>query len=87
MAASRSNVGLMDDDDESLEGSDDEDDYSDNEPSDNDIVDFDMKELDFNVTICSYRQISCFAQTLQLVVHHFDEVTTFKDLLFRISFW
>lgn len=32
VTAFRSNVGLMDDDDDSLEGSDDEDDYSDSEP-------------------------------------------------------
>ena len=40
-----------------------------------------MREVDHDQTLSLYRRVSCFAHTLQLVVHQFDHLTTSKWLL------
>ena len=38
---------------------------------------------DHKVTFSSFKRVSCFAHTLQLVVNKFDEAATFKDAIKR----
>ena len=42
-----------------------------------DVSDFEEQEVTFN----NFKRVSCFSHSLQLVVHHFDTVTTFNELL------
>ena len=46
-----------------------------------DETDFDVKETDHEITFSSFKRVSCFAHTLQLVVLQFDRATIFKDAI------
>ena len=59
-----------------------EDESDDEEDEDYDESDFDLKERDYEVTF-SFKRVSSFAHTLQLVVNKFDEAATFKDAIKR----
>ena len=45
------------------------------------VTDFEEKESDHEIAFSGLNRISCFAHTLQLVVHKFDQLTEFKALL------
>jgi len=47
------------------------------------VRDFEEKESDHEIAFSKLNRISCFAHTLQLVVHKFDQLTEFKALLTR----
>ena len=42
------------------------------------VSDFDEKEIQHEVAFHDFRRVSCFSHSLQLVVHHFNTVTTFN---------
>lgn len=46
-----------------------------------DVSNFEEQEIHHEVAFHDFRRVSCFSYTLQLVVHSFDTVTTFKGLL------
>ena len=58
-----------DDDDEAL--GDQKDDKS----------DFDVYERDHEISFSPFKRVSCFTHALQLVVHQFDQESTFKDVI------
>jgi len=47
------------------------------------VRDCEEKESDHEIAFSKLNRISCFAHTLQLVVHKFDQLTEFKALLTR----
>ena len=64
-----------------ISGDNDEDDSSDDEEAlddEDDESDFDIKERDHEITFSTFKRVSCFAHTLQLVVLQFNHATTFK---------
>lgn len=87
VAAFKSHFSTIDGDgeDEDIDKSygieDDGDDKSNGIESEAD--EFDDLELDHAITFSSFKRVSCFAHTLQLVVRQFDGIATFKDLLKR----
>ena len=65
-------------------GDEDEDDSDAEEEAlgdEDDESDFDVKETDHETMFSSFKRISCFAHTLQLVVLQFDRATIFKDAI------
>lgn len=58
---------------------DDESDSGEEEEEEDVELDFEAKERDHEVTFSSFKRVSCFAHTLQLVVHKFDQAANFKD--------
>ena len=47
----------------------------------NEAEDFLDRELDYEVDFSSLNRIACFSHTLQLVVHKFGCVDSFKDVM------
>ena len=65
-------------------GDEDEDDSDAEEEAlgdEDDESDFDVKETDHEIMFSSFKRVSCFAHTLQLVVLQFDRATIFKDAI------
>ena len=48
-----------------------------------DVEDFLDREMDHDVEFCSFKRISCFSHTLQLVVSKYDQLDTFEELMKR----
>lgn len=48
-----------------------------------DVSDFEEQEIEHEVAFHDFRRVSCFSHSLQLVVHHFDTVMAFKEVLKR----
>ena len=47
-----------------------------------DEVDFDSQEMDHDLAFIAYlKRASCMSHTLQLIVHKFDEIKSFKRVL------
>ena len=67
VAAFRSDMAVTLHDNEEDESDDEED-----EDEDYDESDFDLKERDHEVTFSSFKRVSSFAHTLQLVVNKFE---------------